>query len=582
MKKVLLFAIIATFSFNLLAQPARTDFDLSSYGVSITPDKRLITVLASLEVAGIQTPLSKQGEAFRTELRNDFRGISPDLRQKMKLVIDQYAKRHANASPGEIVSAFVSLSYSLSPTLDAPERSLDLPDDLLEVLDYSTLVAEFYKSPGVSQKIDGYYSKYQKAGSNLNPTAKEMVREVLDYLHTKPELTYYERIKVASTRKNKKNAPTKIQTREHNRSFKIVPEMLAPRGSVNFLNIRDSYFAVISPDTDLSSSEVRRAYLQFVLDPLVLSNARGILSHSDGIKKLLNQRRKDGSSISPDPLLAVSRSLVAAADIREEQFRRERLATSQARKKIELLNNDVDKKAVVTELERVKSLFADEAALQLSESYEKGVVLAFYFANKLKGIEDSGFDIASSLKDWITEINTSAEKNRLSENTEARQRAAAERKRRGTSTVIETTLVNNPLTEALLKIDKDIGDKNLTKAGADLNALLKKYPTGAARIYYSLGRVASISAEGLKDSKEVNVRLIKAKNFFERTIGVATVTTDGELISLAYVSLGRIYEFYDQKDYALKIYETAMQFGSIEGEGFKKAFEAKQKLVSQK
>ncbi len=581
MKKVLVFALVSIFTFTISAQTTRTDLNLSNYGVTISADKRLITVLASLEVAGIDTQLGKQGEAFRAEIRDDFKGISPDLRQRMRLFIEQFVKRRPGTSQSEAISPFVSLAYSLSPApaLDAPERSLDLPGELLEVLDYSNLVREFYKSPGTAAKIDNYYGSYEKIASDLRPSAKEMVLEVLDYLHTRPELTFFERIKTETPAKGKKKKIETIETREFNRSFQIVPEKLAPKSTVNFLNIRDKYIAVVSPETDLSSSDVRRAYLQFVLDPLVLKNARSISTHRDGIKSLLDGRRKAGKFVSPDTVLVVSRSLVAAADAREEEFRRKNLATSQARKKIELLENEEQKKAVVAELERVSKILEDESALQLSEAYEDGAVLAFYFAEKLKGIEDSGFDIAASLKDWIAEIDTKLEKNRLEENKEARARAVAERDKRRTTAVIETTLVTNPLTEALLKIDKDIEAKNLTRAENDLDALLKKYPSGAARIYYSLGRVASKSAEGLEESKDINVRLIKAKGFFEKVLDSATASTDGELISLAYVSLGRIYEFYDQNEYAVKLYETAMQFGSVDGEGFKKAFEAKQKLI---
>ncbi len=581
MKKVLIFALVSIFTFTISAQTTRTDLDLSNYGVTISADKRLITVLTSLEIAGIDTQLGKRGDAFRAEVRNDFKGISPDLRQRLRLFVQQFVKRRPGISQSEAISPFVSLAYSMSPApaLDAPERSLDLPDELLEVLDYSNLVREFYKSPGTAAKIDIYYGSYEKIASDLRPSAKEMVLEVLDYLHTRPELLFFEKIKTETSVKGKKKKIETIETREFNRSFQIVPEKLAPRSTVNFLNIRDKYIAVVSPETDLSSSDVRRAYLQFVLDPLVLKNARSISSHRGEIKTLLDGRRKAGKIVSPDTVLAVSRSLVAAADAREEEFRRKNLATSQARKKIELLENEEQKKAVVAELERVSGILEDERALQLSEAYENGAVLVFYFAEKLKGIEDSGFDIATSLKDWIAELDVVPEKTRLEENKDARARALAERDKRRTTTVIETSLVTNPLTEALLRIDNDIEAKSLSKAEKDLDALLKKYPSGAARIYYSLGRVASKSAEGLEESKDVNVRLIKAKGFFEKVLDSATTSTDGELISLTYVSLGRIYEFYDQNEYAVKLYETAMMFGSVDGEGFKKAFDAKRKLI---
>ena len=582
MKRIVLFLILALFAIGTFGQPPRTNFDLSNYGVSISPDQRLMAVLVSLEIGGVDTELSPNGKEFRARIRNDFKNLSPDLRQRMRTFVEQYKRRHSKARPAEIVTPFVSLAYSMSdaPALTPPERSLDLPDDLLEVLDFAVLVQELYKSPGSSQILGEYDQKYQQLKDSFRPTAKEMVIDVLDYLHTKPELTYAERVKVKVAGKGKKKPTERTEIRRFDRKFRIVPDYLAPRNAVNFLNIRDEYVVVVSPDTDLSSSDARRAYLQFVLDPLVLKNATAIIAHKDSLKKLLDQRRKAGEAVSPDAVLAVSRSLVAAADIREENFRRENLAVSQARRKIALLKQESEKKSVVAELNRVKKIFADEAALQLSESYKKGAVLAFYFAEKLRGIEDSGFDVANSLEDWIAALNPGNEAGRLEENAEASKRAALERDNRRKNGVIVTTLASNPLTEALIVIDKDIEAKKLSQAERSLNGLLKQYPQGAPRIYYSLGRVASLSAEGLANSTEVNKRLIKAKTFFEKALGFATATTDRELISLTYVSLGRIYEFYDQKEYAVKIYDTAMQFGSTDGEGFKKAFEAKQKLVS--
>ncbi len=581
MNKVLIFTLILIAAVSVSAQTEKTGLALENYGVSISPDKRLVTVLTSLEVAGIETQLTQQGSDFRTALRSEFKGIDPNLRQKLRNFVEQFRKRHPGASGAEVLAPFITLAYSLSeaPSFSPPERSIDLPDELLEVLDYADLVSEFYKVRGVSEKIDDLYKKNLGLANDLRPAAREMVREVLDYLNTKPELQYVEQIKIGAAKKKGNSTIQNVEKRVRDRNFIIVPDLLAPKDSVNFLNIRDKYYAIVSPDTDLSSSEVRRAYLQFVLDPLVLKHAKAISDHNAAIKELLEKRRTAGAAVSPDVFLAVSRSLVAAADIQEEEFRRTQFATAQARRKIDLLKEDNDKKAVVEELNRVKAIFSDESTLQLSESYEKGAVLAFYFAGKLKGSEDAGFDIANSLESWIIEINGKAEADRIAENKSARDRAVAERDKRRTTTVVETTLVSNPLTEDLLSIDKDIDARKLVEAERSLTALLEKYPTGAVRIFYSLGRVASISAEDLTDGTEVNRRLIKAKDYFEKALGAVTPLTDRELVTLTYVSLGRIYEFYDQKDYAVKIYETAMKIGNADGEGFKKAFEAKQKLI---
>jgi hypothetical protein len=59
----------------------------------------------------------------------------------------------------------------------------------------------------------------------------------------------------------------------------------------------------------------------------------------------------------------------------------------------------------------------------------------------------------------------------------------------------------------------------------------------------------------------------------------ATATTDPALISLAYFNLGRIYEFYDQADYALKIYDKVIEIGDVAGGAYNDAMEAKARLT---
>jgi len=425
MRKVILFALITVFSLASFGQNTRVKFNLSDYGVKIKPDKRLITVMATFEIAGLEAPLGEQGEKFRKTLKDELNNVTPELRQKVKIFINLYRKRHAIDSVSELAAPFISLAYALTapPELNAPERSVDMPDDLLEVLDFAVLVQQFYKTPGMAANIDRYFKTYSKTADILRPSAEEMVRDILDYLHTKPQLIHVERVKVNLKSAGKKKKRQIIETRRHQRNFSIVPEMLASKEAVNFLNIRDNYYAVVSPDTNLSSSEVRRAYLQFVLDPLVLENAKDIATRRTSIKKLLDARRKEGTSISPDVFLAVSRSLVAAVDIREEEYRKGRIATIQARKKIDTLSAVSEKKKVSAELKRYKDALADDAALELSERYEGGAVLAFYFAQKLRGTENSGFDITNSLNDWIVSLKPSEEKDRLDEFAEARNRA---------------------------------------------------------------------------------------------------------------------------------------------------------------
>ncbi|CAA9413397.1 MAG: hypothetical protein AVDCRST_MAG74-2781 [uncultured Pyrinomonadaceae bacterium] len=580
MKRVLQLAAILIFSVNVFAQTP-PGLDLTNYGVRIEPDKRVMTVLAALEAAGIDTSLTAEGENFRQKLKTDLLSTSPDLRQKLVVFVEQYKRRHPKATNAELIAPFVSMAYSLAPAPDLTDspRSTDLPGDLLDVLDFAPLVREFYRRQ-FSQKIDEYVKDYQTAGTDLRPTAGAMVGELLDYLHTRPQLVSIERIKTESKDAKGKKTITQTETRERERRFYIIPEMLAPKNTINFVNVGDNYYAIVPPKTDLSQSEARRAYLQFVVDPLVLNNAKDIATLRAGIKTLLDEQRKRNAEISPDVFLAVSRSLVAATEARQIEFEKTNIATAQARRKIDGMKTEPEKLAVSAELDAVKKSLADETALQLSEAYERGAVLSFYFADQLKGLEDSGFDIAGSLRDIILSLDPAKEANRLAQFADARKRATLAREERRKNNPTQEFVVENPVTKKLLEIDQITRTKNYAESEKQLKQLLDANPS-ESRIHYALGRVASLSAESIADTDKRNNRLAEAKTYYTNVIRSATPATDAALLSLSYVALARIYEYFGDTGYAAKIYETAIKIGNVKDGAYNEAVAARDRLVKE-
>jgi len=617
MKRVLFPALfLVLLSSAAFAQNSSQVFDLSQYGVKIEPDRRLIVVLASLEAAGLETPLTEKGREFRQKLRTDLATLNPDLQQKMAFFVTQYKKRHDKASEAELVAPFVSMAYTLGPVpdLNEPTRATDLPGDLLEVLDFSPYVRQFYRSPikitdgaeekttTVGARIEEYYKEYQATGDALRPSTIRMVRDLLDYLHTRPQTTYLEQIKTEIQKgKSKDTKLSKTETREHERRFFIVPDLLAQRGTINFRNISDDYYVIVPPGTDLSESEVRRAYLQFVLDPIILKNAKDITTLKDGIKVLIDERRKTNADISPDIFLAVSRSLVAATDARQSFYQKFQEATSEARraansgrKPISETTDAQGRKVVklTDELYLIDGRFAmppaeDEMTLKLSEAYERGAVLSFYFADSLKGLEDSQFDIASSLRDIIISLDTKKEENRLAEAADARRRAVAAREERRKQAAV---IVENPLTKKLLEVEPLIQSQKYPQAETALNDILKTNPA-ESRVFYALGRVKTLSAAAITEAEKRNELIGEAKNFFTKVLEIEdqkaknpdskAEKSDPALVSLTYVALARLYEYYDQNAYAIKIYEKVISMGDMKGGGYQEAVVARERLLKE-
>ena len=567
------------------------------------------TNAAGEDVPVISSPLSAEGSRFRELLKSDLAALPADLRQRISQFVTAHKKRYPNLSDAELVAPFISMAYALTPApeLNDPVVMTELPGNLLDVLDFSPLVRDFYRRSSMSGNINEYVKTYQKvADGRLRTSAREMVSEILTYLNTRPVTTVTEKVKT-ETQKNKRTTLKSVEVRERERSFTLVPELLAPVATVNFVNVKDDYFVIVpaelSAERDLSSSDVRRGFLQFVVDPLVYALGKEIETIRPTVKKILEERRKVDPTTSPDVYLTISRSLVAAIDSRQAENVRVKAMTAQARSRVDKAATDVDKRAIVQELEKFKNSLSDETALRMSEDYEKGSLLVFYFAEQLKGFEDSGFDIAPSLKEMILAFDGSRETDRLGQFAEARKRAAAAREERKKNPAAASLIVENPVTNRLVDIQKLIEAKNYAQAGAELRQLRDKNPN-EPRIQYNLGRVASILAENESEAEPQKARLIEAKAAYEQVLKVAlqrfadfdkarkavpadtTVVrraeqnlVDRALLSKTYVALAKIHEFYDERIYALKIYEEAIKIGDVPEGAFSEALTAKARLL---
>jgi hypothetical protein len=603
MKKVfflvaVLFSVGSLFAQNTPNNPRAVQqkpFDLAEQGVRIEPDKRLMLVMAALEYGGLQTTLTESGREFRKKLNADL-PADEDLQGKIKAFFNSYKSRQdATKTTAELLAPYVSLAYALTPDLTEPARTTDLPADLLEVLDFAVLVREFNRKTGFDSKMPEYFKQYQAEGDKMRLSAGQMVYDLLTYLNSRPQTTILERVKVdVPDPKNPKKQVLGTKLVERERRFFIVPDLLASAGTVNFRNIGDDYYVVVPPNTNFLVSEARRAYLQYILDPLFLKSAKEVSPHKDKIKELLEERRKTNPDISPDVFLAVLRSLVAAADAKAVEFQRVQLATDTARREIDFAKTPEAKKAVSDKLNKDKKDFADETAAELAEAYERGAVLSFYFAEQLRGLENSGFSIDGSLSNMIMSIDTTKEKDRLLQAAEARKRifTIREERRKNTAALVaknEQSIVRaRELKSRLEPVEELLKNKSFVEAETRLKTLLDEFP-GEASIYYALGRTASLSAASLEsggtgtfDESLRDKRLDDAKLFYSNAIKSATPETDPVLIQLSYFALGRIFEFYEDTNYAIQIYQTAMKYGNLKGGAYNESAAAIARLSAPK
>ena len=565
-------------------------FELSEYGVQIQPDPRLIIVMAALDAAGFDpTPPGKQPSAFRRLVRKDQESLDLNLRQLLRTFYERN-RLPAPATPADQAARYVSLAYAIGqpPLLEAPERSDELPGGVLEVLDFAPLLREFYRTSGIDERLIAYMRAYQAEGDRLRPQAAEMVRSVLSYLHTRPIVVSTEHVRVKSPDKKRSSAIV-YSTREHERHFYIVPDLLAAPGTVNFRVIADEYYAIIPEGTDPTSSEIRHAFLQFVIDPLVLKFNKEISAQRDQIKQLIDTRTRAGGTVSPDIFVVLGRSLVAAADARFDEAERLNAVTSLQRRHLQQASDDAARKAIATQADAARAAIADETIARLAEDYENGAVLDFLFADQLRDIQASDFDIASFFAEMISGVDPAKESKRLSEAGVARDRAAAARKAhpRYSAWLVDPTsesrdaadVSRNPaLLNKLADVEKLLQTRNYEQAESVLRSLLQEYP-GDARLLFTLGQTASLWARDTTDDDRQAERLHRALASYRLAVAAATPETEQGLLSRAHESMGRILAFLDQKDEAMREFDAAIKIGPVAGGAYDDALAGKRKLA---
>ena len=595
MKQYLLLVFAILFLFVLVsAQPVQQrpagTFEVSEYGVDFQADQRLIVVMAALDAAGFDPHPGREPSGFRAKLRKDLAALDPDLRTRLRNFYDR-ARLPAPATPAEQAARYVSLALALgpAPSFEAPPRSEDLPGGLLEVLDFAPLVQEFYRRSGIDEQMVTYVRAYQAEGDRLRSPATEMVRGLLTYLHTRPITISSERVEIKSPSAKKDNKTGKTYgIREKERRFVILPDLLAPRGAINFRIIGDDYYAIVPEGTDPASSELRRAYLQYVIDGLVLRFNKDVAARREQVKQLLNERQKAGATVSPDVFLSVTRSLVTAADVRYDEMRKLDALSRSSRAELTAAKTEADRAAIGKAAQAEMKVIQDETVARLAEEYEKGAVLSFYFADQLKGIESAGFDLANFFPDMIASFDPVREARRPAEYAETVQRAKAVREarlaaRKAQAEADASAEANSGRDAALVRdlaaVEDTLRRKDYKDAEARLKELLATYP-GEPRIFFALGRTASLAAMDATDENVQAERLNRALGQYRLAIAAASPETDKALLSRAHESMGRINAFLDNPAEAAKSFDEAIKLGDVRGGAYREALEGKKKLTN--
>jgi hypothetical protein len=570
------------------APPAPSSPDLTDYGIEIAPDARLIVMMAALDAAGWDpTPAGEKPSVFRELLRKDQAGLDSSLRKRMQEFYERNTLKGDAYTPADQAARYVSLAYTLGqpPTFEMPPRSDDLPGGVLDVLDFTPLLREFYRQSGMDGRLGGYLSTHRAAGDKLRAPVIDMARAVLAYLNTRPETTITERVTVSepATGGKKKNEKKVTVTHERDRRFRIVPDLLAAPDAINLRAVGDNYYAVVPPDVDPRFSEARRAYVQFVVDPLISHFSHEVAARKADIKQLLDkEHERTGRDLTPDVFLAVARSLVAAADARMDESVRLRVLQIETSRRLQQAADQPSKDAALKESKERQTVIRDATVAQLAGAYERGAVLSFHFAEQLQGVEGSGFDISTFIPDMLAAVNPERELRRPAEFSAAVERVREARKRAREARA--SAAPSDERDDALVKSLRDVEDllrvRSYAEAETRLLALREQYRE-EPRVYFALGQAASLSAQEALDETLQAERLNAALSHFRQVFVFATPDTDRTLVLRAHLASGRILAHLERKNEAAQEFDAVLAASDPNDNFHREALAEKKKLAGQ-
>jgi tetratricopeptide (TPR) repeat protein len=297
-----------------------------------------------------------------------------------------------------------------------------------------------------------------------------------------------------------------------------------------------------------------------------------------------------GNTLSPDIFLTVSRSLVAAAETRLAELAQLDALSRRAQSQLAQTTDAGRRAVIVKQSQEERTRISDDAIAQLSEAYERGSVLAFYFNEQLRGTETSGFDISGAFADMIASFDPAREGRRLTENATARARGLAAQKARrdaqkaaqANATDADDTTPRAVLLKRLIEVDDLLRARNYAEAESRLRALVQEFP-GEPRIFFALGETASLSAREATDEVVRDERLDKALASYRLAVNSATIETEAGLLSRAHYAIASILAFLERNDEALKEFDAVIKIGrDVPGNAYDQAVEGKKRLTQPK
>ena len=391
--------------------------------------KAMFTVMAALDSSGNGAdPDSPSNHPLRRSVREEI------AKRKPPSVLDlrDFFRQHRQDNPLAELRLYTSYALLVTdpPAFEFKLKSHQLPPDVLGLQELGPLLARFHREAGIDELWQRAQPAYDQFAARYHEPASQMVTLVSAYVRAPLSGTFA------------------------GRRFQVVIDLLGPPNQILFLPFFDQYSLVVTHSAEVHASDVRQAYIHYLVDPMVTR-------HMDKIEE--KKALADYAQASPLPeyykqdfLLLATKSLVRAIETRIERG-------------------------------------ASRRQTMVDEAMKEGYILTAHFAEQLPLYEKQEQSMRLYFPELITSIKLAKEEKRL----DKFEFAAARTQRMAKAVPPPVAPEPDALEKSLDEAEALYTARDLAKARDAFAAILTKTDQRAvqAKAYYGLGRIAALNRD---------------------------------------------------------------------------------------
>jgi tetratricopeptide (TPR) repeat protein len=384
----------------------------------------IFSVMAALNATGMDYGLASS-HPLRAAIREELAKRNIPVLAELK----RFVRDHRKADPAADLSQYISFALSVHGPPDFRTRFLnnEIPPDVEALEGFEALMIRFHREAGIDELWQKSQAALDRELERSQEPVSRAVLEVHGYLRN-PTSGYM------------------------GRRFQVYLDLLGPGNQIHTRSYKDDYFLVLTPGHQTPYTDVRHAYLHYLLDPLATKFAEAV-NKKRGLGDLAQGSPILEESYKNDFLLLATESLIKAVEAR--------LATPEKR------------------------------GAMVQEALSQGFILTPYFAEALPLYEKQEQAMRFYYPEMIAGIDLKKESRRLDN-----VQFASRRTERMVPSREPPQPVLSQTQKALEAADGYYSGRELEKARSAYLRVLQSSETAMhARAYYGLGRIAALERD---------------------------------------------------------------------------------------